>query len=55
MLKTLGKVFKRLTIAAAALTCIGMTGAQAQDNKPNVLVIWGDDIGTWNISHNNRG
>jgi arylsulfatase len=24
-------------------------------DKPNVLVIWGDDIGTWNISHNNRG
>ena len=24
-------------------------------NKPNILVIWGDDIGTWNISHNNRG
>ncbi|WP_167591712.1 arylsulfatase [Jiella endophytica] len=23
--------------------------------KPNILVIWGDDIGTWNISHNNRG
>lgn len=23
--------------------------------KPNFLVIWGDDIGTWNISHNNRG
>ena len=32
---------------------------QAQQNKqtdkPNILVIWGDDIGTWNISHNNRG
>jgi len=28
--------------------------SQAQD-KPNILVIWGDDIGTWNISHNNRG
>ncbi|NVK27990.1 MAG: arylsulfatase [Flavobacteriia bacterium] len=27
---------------------------QAQQ-KPNVLVLWGDDIGTWNISHNNRG
>ena len=26
----------------------------AQD-KPNILVIWGDDSGTWNISHNNRG
>ncbi len=23
--------------------------------KPNILVIWGDDIGTWNISFNNRG
>lgn len=23
--------------------------------SPNILVIWGDDIGTWNISHNNRG
>jgi arylsulfatase A-like enzyme len=29
--------------------------ASAQTKKPNVLVIWGDDIGTWNISHNNRG
>ncbi len=29
--------------------------AQADDKKPNILVIWGDDIGTWNISHNNRG
>jgi arylsulfatase len=28
--------------------------AQAAD-KPNILVIWGDDIGTWNISHNSRG
>ncbi|MCP4952778.1 MAG: arylsulfatase [Proteobacteria bacterium] len=27
----------------------------AQETKPNILVIWGDDIGTWNISHNNRG
>jgi len=30
------------------------TAAIAAD-KPNILVIWGDDIGTWNISHNNRG
>jgi len=27
----------------------------AAQKKPNILVIWGDDIGTWNISHNNRG
>jgi arylsulfatase A-like enzyme len=31
------------------------TSALAQAKKPNILVIWGDDIGTWNISHNNRG
>ena len=29
--------------------------AKGSDGKPNILVIWGDDIGTWNISHNNRG
>jgi arylsulfatase len=23
--------------------------------KPNILIIWGDDIGIWNISHNSRG
>jgi arylsulfatase A-like enzyme len=27
----------------------------SQGKKPNILVIWGDDIGTWNISHNSRG
>ena len=25
------------------------------DKKPNILVLWGDDIGWYNISHNNRG
>jgi arylsulfatase A-like enzyme len=29
--------------------------AAAQEPKPNILVIWGDDIGTWNISYNNHG
>ena len=34
----------------------GLPGiAQAKTKKPNILVVWGDDIGTWNISHNNRG
>ena len=27
----------------------------AQQEKPNILVLWGDDIGWYNISHNNRG
>jgi arylsulfatase len=30
------------------------TSGESSD-KPNILVIWGDDIGTWNISHNNQG
>ncbi len=25
------------------------------DGKPNILVLWGDDIGTWNLSFFNRG
>ena len=29
--------------------------AQAKSNKPNILVLWGDDIGYWNISAYNQG
>jgi arylsulfatase len=25
------------------------------NGKPNILVLWGDDIGTWNVSFNSRG
>lgn len=27
----------------------------AADKKPNILIIWGDDIGYWNVSAYNRG
>jgi arylsulfatase A-like enzyme len=27
----------------------------AKGDKPNILILWGDDIGWWNISYNNRG
>ena len=23
-------------------------------NKPNILILWGDDVGWWNISYNSR-
>ena len=23
--------------------------------RPNILILWGDDIGWWNISYNSRG
>ena len=29
--------------------------ADAQQKKPNILVIWGDDIGYWNVSAYNQG
>src|SRR3974377_1571106 len=27
----------------------------ASSGKPKILILWGDDIGWWNISYNNRG
>jgi arylsulfatase A-like enzyme len=27
----------------------------AQPKKPNILILWGDDIGWWNVSFNSRG
>jgi arylsulfatase A-like enzyme len=41
-------------LVATAVALLAATSAFAQD-KPNILVIWGDDIGTSNISFNNRG
>ncbi len=43
-----------LPIIFAAISVLAAQ-VQAQQKQPNILVIWGDDIGTWNISHNNRG
>lgn len=40
-----------VTMVAALLS----TGAYAKSGKPNILVIWGDDIGGFNISANNQG
>src|SRR6476620_8744307 len=41
---------------ATAIAIIGVaTPANAQQKKPNILIIWGDDIGLWNISHNSHG
>ncbi|HTG31055.1 MAG TPA: sulfatase-like hydrolase/transferase, partial [Methylomirabilota bacterium] len=41
-----------LLVATAALV---VSPAQAADTKPNILVIWGDDIGVHNISAYNLG
>lgn len=43
-------------IAIAALGSAASVPAKAQaSNKPNILVIWGNDVGQFNISAYNRG
>ena len=48
---------KRTCLALITLTfVIGGSGtAWAQAKQPNILIIWGDDIGYWNISAYNLG
>jgi len=46
---------KKYTLLALAVLALAPPWALAQTKKPNILVVWGDDIGTWNISHNNHG
>jgi len=41
--------------ATATVALMLATSAFAQSKKPNILVIWGDDIGYWNISAYNQG
>jgi len=42
-------------LIAAAHVLLSAASAQAQTDKPNILVLWGDDVGITNISFNNRG
>lgn len=46
--------FHGINLLVTLCFCVGVATAEAA-NKPNILVLWGDDIGTWNVSHNNRG
>jgi arylsulfatase A-like enzyme len=47
--------FELVTAALIAFGATAMPSAGHAQDKPNILVIWGDDIGYWNVSHNNRG
>lgn len=51
---------KHLRNFLAAMLGIAVMGSvvpplQAQGKKPNILVIWGDDVGYWNVSAFNQG
>src|SRR6059036_2330420 len=45
------------TIAALIAVTLVVSAASsfAQAKKPNILIIWGDDIGYWNVSAYNQG
>ena len=45
-------------IRCLALACLSLavcSVSRRNPSQPNIVVIWGDDIGISNISHNNRG
>jgi hypothetical protein len=42
-------------LASLVVMTTATAPASAQQQKPNILVIMGDDIGYWNISAYNRG
>jgi len=44
-----------IAFACLAIWLVSGASASAQAKKPNILVIWGDDIGVWNVSSYNQG
>ena len=42
-------------VAVAAVLVVGLVAPLAAQEKPNILVIWGDDIGQFNVSAYNMG
>ncbi|WP_282039917.1 arylsulfatase [Saccharicrinis aurantiacus] len=46
---------KRILSITAMLFMVMTVSLSAKNKKPNIVVIWGDDIGIWNISAYNMG
>jgi arylsulfatase A-like enzyme len=42
-------------LALASILGLAAPPVTAQQKKPNILILWGDDIGYWNISAYNQG
>ena len=54
-MKYFGRIALVLAVFCAVLGLITPPPAAAQDKKPNIVVIMGDDIGMWNIGAYHRG
>jgi len=46
---------KKLAVGLSMLALSSAVLATTDTSKPNILAIWGDDIGPFNISAYNRG
>jgi len=51
----MNRMNRRFTLLSVAALFLFVLPAAAQQKKPNIVVIWGDDIGYWNISAYNQG
>jgi arylsulfatase len=49
------KKYMSMRLLVVMLFATTATNAFAQQDKPNILVIWGDDVGMWNISAYHNG
>jgi arylsulfatase A-like enzyme len=54
-MKWSGKISIALATVATLFGAVGTPDAKAQEKKPNIVVIMGDDIGMWNIGAYHRG
>jgi hypothetical protein len=57
-MKYLTKALNLMVLATWVAICASpavAAPAQAPAKKPNILIIWGDDIGYWNVSAYNQG
>jgi arylsulfatase A-like enzyme len=45
----------RTVLKAALILALTVSTASAEQKKPNIVILWGDDIGYWNISAYNQG
>jgi len=46
---------KKLVIWSLGLMMLAVSATTLAAKKPNILVLWGDDVGVWNTSAYNRG
>ena len=49
------RIYPKLAVIYCVTTLCMAGLVSAEDKKPNILIIWGDDIGMWNISAYHRG